>query len=344
MMVLALAGTVLLANPPARGAERPDVRFERWEVPQGSKPFVPHDPAVGADGSGWYTAFGANTLGRIDSTTGQIKEFGLPTPDSGPHGIIADRDGRIWYTGNRAGLIGRLDPATGAVSEYRMPDPAARDPHTLVFDSRGELWFTVQNGNYVGRLDPSTGAITLKPVATSKAMPHGIVISPSGSPYFAMAGANKIGRIDPRTLEITEYTLPDGARPRRLAAVSEDAIWYGDSARGFLSRLDPRTGQVKEFASPGGARSAPYSIASTSGAILVHGIRSPAERAGPLRSQSRGDADVAGAVARKCGPPHGGHGGLDVVARLQRDWRRREGSGDVNEPRPVSGDRCVTGA
>ena len=148
-----------------------------------------------------------------------------------------------------------------------MPDPAASDPHTLVFDSRGELWFTVQNGNYVGRLDPSTGAITLKPVATSKAMPHGIVISPSGSPYFAMAGANKIGRIDPRTLEITEYTLPDGARPRRLAAVSEDAIWYGDSARGFLSRLDPRTGQVKEFASPGGARSAPYSIASTSGAI-----------------------------------------------------------------------------
>jgi virginiamycin B lyase len=264
LVVLALASTVLLR--PALTAERPDVRFEQWEVPQATMPFVPHDPAFGADGSGWYTAFGANTLGRIDPATGQVKQFPLPTPDSGPHGLIADRDGRIWYTANRAGLIGRLDPSSGAVTEYRMPNAAARDPHTLVFDTRGTLWFTVQNGNFVGRLDPSTGAIELKPVATPKAMPHGIVIGPSGSPYFAMAGANKIGRIDPRTLEITEYALPEGARPRRLAAVA-DTIWYGDNARGFLGRLDTQTGQVKEFASPDGAHSAPYSVAATDGAI-----------------------------------------------------------------------------
>lgn len=266
-MVPALAGTILLSTQTLRTAEHPDVRFDQWSVPQGTMPFVPHDPAFAADGSGWYTGFGANTLGRIDPGTGQVKEFVLPTAESGPHGIAADREGRIWYTGNRAGLIGRLDPASGAVTEYRMPDPAARDPHTLVFDSRGILWFTVQNGNFVGRLDPSTGAITLKPVATPKAMPHGIVVSPTDVPYFAMAGANKIGRIDPRTLELTEYTLPEGARPRRLAAVSDTAIWYGDNARGFLGRLDPRTQQVKEIASPGGARSGPYSVAATEGAI-----------------------------------------------------------------------------
>jgi virginiamycin B lyase len=267
LRVLALAGAVLAATEAARTAESADVRFDQWTVPQATMPFVPHDPAFAADGSGWYTAFGGNTLGQINPTTGSVKEFPLPTPDSGPHGIIADRDGRIWYTGNRAALIGRLDPASGKVTEYRMPDAAARDPHTLVFDARGLLWFTVQNGNFVGRLDPASGAITLKAVATPKAMPHGIAISPGGDPYFAMAGANKIGRIDPRTLEITEYTLPDGARPRRLAAVADNAIWYGDNARGFLSRLDPRSGQVKEFASPGGAKSAPYSIAATRGAI-----------------------------------------------------------------------------
>jgi virginiamycin B lyase len=266
-MVLALASTILFSNQPVRTAERPDVRFEQWEVPQGTMPFVPHDPAVGADGSGWYTAFGANTLGRIEPSTGHVRQFPLPTPDSGPHGLVADRDGRVWYTGNRAGLIGRLDPARGTVTEYRMPDAAARDPHTLAFDAHGMLWFTVQNGNFVGRLDPSTGAITLKIVATPRAMPHGIVVGPDGSPYFAMAGANKIGRIDPRTLEIKEYSLPEGARPRRLAAVSDNAIWYGDNARGFLSRLDPRTNQVKEFASPGGAKSGPYSVAATDGAI-----------------------------------------------------------------------------
>jgi virginiamycin B lyase len=266
-LVLALASTILLSNPPLGTAEHFDVRFDQWDVPQGTMPFVPHDPAVAADGSGWYTGFGANYLGRIDAATGQIKQFALPTADSGPHGIVADRSGRIWYTGNKAGLIGRLDATTGVVTEYRMPDAAARDPHTLVFDSSGMLWFTVQNGNFVGRLDPATGAITLRLVATPKAMPHGIVIGPNGSPYFAMAGANKIGRINPRTLEITEYTLPEGARPRRLAAVSDRAIWYGDSARGYLGRLDPETSQIKEFVSPGGARSGPYSVAATAGAI-----------------------------------------------------------------------------
>src|SRR5262249_55628884 len=63
MLVLALAGAALLSyRPAATIAEGPDVRFEHWEVPQGTRPFVPHDPAAGADGSGWYTAFGANTL------------------------------------------------------------------------------------------------------------------------------------------------------------------------------------------------------------------------------------------------------------------------------------------
>ena len=267
LLMLGLAGALMLSQAVGRAVERAEVRFDQWEVPQGSMPFVPHDPAFGADGSGWYTGFGSNTLGRIDPATGLVKQFPLPTPESGPHGIIADHDGRIWYTGNRAALIGRLDPATGGVTEYKMPDPAARDPHTLVFDARGMLWFTVQNGNFVGRLDPSSGAITLKPVAIPKAMPHGIVIAPGGTPYFAMAGANKIGRIDPRTLDVTEFTLPEGARPRRLAAVSDHAVWYGDNARGFLGRLDPQSGQVKEFASPGGPKSGPYSIAAAGGAI-----------------------------------------------------------------------------
>src|SRR6185295_8513574 len=136
-LALALAGAVLLSTQPARTAASPDVRFDQWTVPQGTMPFVPHDPAFGADGSGWYTGFGANTLGRIDPATGSVKEFPLPTPDSGPHGIIADRDGRIWYTGNRTALIGRLDPASGADSDAaRHRDQPRRRP--LFRDGRRE--------------------------------------------------------------------------------------------------------------------------------------------------------------------------------------------------------------
>jgi virginiamycin B lyase len=270
-----LAGAIFSGAPIATTAvgsaveaDQIAVKIDEWTLPHGLAPFVPHDPAFAPDGGAWYTAYGANTLGRLDPATGQIREYSLPTPDSGPHGLIADKQGNIWYTANKTGAIGKLDPKSGLVTEYKMPDPAARDPHTPVFDRNGILWFTVQNGNFVGKLDPSTGAIVLKPSLTPKAMPHGIINGVDGKPIYAMAGTNKIGRIEPETMEIQEFTLPEGARPRRLAATSDGRVWYGDSARGYLGRLDPKTKEVKEFDAPDGVKSGPYSIAVTAGDII----------------------------------------------------------------------------
>ncbi len=237
------------------------VSIREWDVPT-PKSF-PHDPAVGLDGSLWYTGLMSNTLGRLDPRTGAIKEYPLRTPDSGPHGLTTDTDGNIWFTANYKGYIGKLDPKTGQVSEYPMPDPAARDPHSLVFDKKGYLWFTVQLGNFIGRLDPGTGTITLVPLATSNAKPYGIAVSSGGTLFFCEFGTNKIASIDPRTMKITEYPLPDGARPRRLALAQDDTIYYTDFDRGYLGRLDPKSGRVDEWASPGGPNSRPYAITTT---------------------------------------------------------------------------------
>jgi streptogramin lyase len=48
-------------------------------------------------------------------------------------------------------------------------------------------------------------------------------------PFFCELGTNKMGRIDPTTMAITEYKLPEGARPRRLAIASDNAIYFTDS-------------------------------------------------------------------------------------------------------------------
>ena len=253
--------------PALEASEQVTIRFEEWDVPGGAATF-PHDPAFAPDGGGWFTAYRGNTLGRVDPRTGQFRQFRLPTNDTGPHGLVADTSGNIWYTGYDAALIGKLDPTTGNVTEYKMPDPAARGPHTPIFDRRGILWFTVQTGNFVGKLDPASGVIALRQPSTPQALPHGIAINAQDIPFFAMFGTNKIGRIDPKTMEITEYVLPEGARPRRIAVTPDDAIWYVDHARGALSRLDPKTGVVKEFRSPGGPESAPTSIAVTSDGII----------------------------------------------------------------------------
>ena len=150
------------------------VRITEWDLSEGT---FPHDPAVAPDGALWYTGMQSNTIGMLDPKTGKIREYKIPTPDSGPHGLVADAGGNIWFTANFKGYIGRLDPKTGVFREYPMPDPAARDPHTPVFDGRGMLWFTVQGGNAVGRLDPASGLIRLRKMMAEGSRPYGIVVN-----------------------------------------------------------------------------------------------------------------------------------------------------------------------
>jgi virginiamycin B lyase len=269
--LVALAAAAAMCSPliPAlhgQSGGTVEVTIDEWAVP--TPKAHPHDPSFAPDGGLWYTGQRNNTLGRVDMTTGQAKEYPLPTPNSGPHGIVSDAEGNIWYTGNTAAHIGKLDPKTGKVTEYKMPDPAARDPHTLIFDKQGTLWFTVQGGNFLGKLDPKSGAVTLKAAPTPNSRPYGIVIMSDGTPVFDLFGTNKIGTINPKTMEITEYVLPEGARPRRIEVDQKDIVWYTDYARGFLGRLDIRTKEVKEFASPGGPKSQPYGIATTSDGAL----------------------------------------------------------------------------
>src|SRR5260370_42663229 len=99
----------------------------------------------------------ANVLGRLDPKTGRFKEYPLPTPHGGPHGLVADQAGNIWYTANAGGLIGKLEPKTGAVTEDKMPDPAVQDPPTPIFDPSRIPWFTPPNANRGGRLHPNRG-------------------------------------------------------------------------------------------------------------------------------------------------------------------------------------------
>lgn len=247
------------------------IAIHEWLLPTlGSRP---HDPLYTKDGGAgaiWWTGQWANVLGRLDPVTGEMKEYPLKTPKSGPHGLTADQDGNIWYTGNAAALVGKLDPKTGKVTEYPMPDPAARDPHTPIFDEAGNLWFTVQNGNMVGRLDPQTGDIKLITSPTPKSRPYGIVRSSRGLLFFVEFGSHKVARIDPKDpkMEIHEYVLPhEDSRPRRLTLTPDDVIWYSDYSRGYLGRLDPETGAVEEWPSPGGRKSQPYGIAAIGNVI-----------------------------------------------------------------------------
>src|SRR6476660_9589560 len=52
----------------------------------------PHDPAVAADGSVWYTDQRNSYIGHLNPQTGKVVDFPTPTTSSGPHGITVDPD------------------------------------------------------------------------------------------------------------------------------------------------------------------------------------------------------------------------------------------------------------
>jgi len=68
------------------------------------------------------------------NVTVNIKEWEVPTPNSGPHDPLAAADGSLWYTGQRSNKLGRLDLKTGTFKEYDLKTPGS-GPHGLIDDN-----------------------------------------------------------------------------------------------------------------------------------------------------------------------------------------------------------------
>jgi virginiamycin B lyase len=85
------------------------------------------------------------------------------------------------------------------------------------------------------------------------------VEAPDGSIWWAGQWSNLIGRIDPQTGDVTEYTLPDGARPHTVTADEQGNIWYMGNGNGTIGKLDPGTAMITEFKMPDPAARDPHS-------------------------------------------------------------------------------------
>jgi hypothetical protein len=72
----------------------------------------------------WFTQFAANKIGRI-SQTGELTEYSIPTPNSGPLGIASFPTSRdVWFTEFNANKIGRIT-REGIITEFPIPTPAS---------------------------------------------------------------------------------------------------------------------------------------------------------------------------------------------------------------------------
>ncbi|HSD49912.1 MAG TPA: SMP-30/gluconolactonase/LRE family protein [Candidatus Methylomirabilis sp.] len=238
-----IAALVLL--PPVAQAE---VAIQAFALPSGGG--HPHDVAVGADGTVWYTAQRAGQLGRLDPATGKVDLITLG-PGAAPHGVIIGPDGAPWVTEGGTNAIVRVDPQTRDVKRWPLPEARGWvNLNTATFDRRGRIWFTGQNGVY-GRLEPKTGNLQVWDAPRGRG-PYGIATTPDGAVFYASLAGSYIGRVDLDTGGATVIEPPtknQGAR--RVWSDSKGRVWVSEWNAGNVSRYDPKTGSWRTWRLPG---------------------------------------------------------------------------------------------
>jgi len=219
-----------------------------YELPRGGG--YPHDVAVSADGTVWYTAQRDGKLGRLDPTTSKIDL--VPLGDgAAPHGVIVGPDGAPWVTEGGTNAIVRVDARTREVKRWPLP-PSRKwaNLNTATFDKRGRIWFTGQSGVY-GRLDPATGDMTVWDAPRGRG-PYGITTTPDGAVYYASLAGNYIARVDLESGAATVIEPPTREQgARRVWSDSKGRVWVSEWNSGNVSVYDPTTTTWKTWRLPG---------------------------------------------------------------------------------------------
>jgi hypothetical protein len=122
---------------------------------------TPNEIAPGADGSLWFTLWDGNRIGRI-TPWGKVKEFAVPTSNSGPGGITLGPDANLWFAEEKGNKIARITESPRPRLRLR---PDSGSPGASV-----RIWatgFGAFERLKVSYRDPRTGTCGVRPGKTN---------------------------------------------------------------------------------------------------------------------------------------------------------------------------------
>jgi len=200
----------------------------------------PYDLAV--DGNTvWFTLLGANQIGRLDSTTGAVVRYNIPTANSQPTGISLG-GGHVWFVERAGDKLGRLDPATGAIVEL----------YNWVVDSRNQVdmrgaqledvaWWGDGSSEVVWITGPTfVNSVAAYKVSENRfvpspagvgAAPMQVVVDGSGNVWVTFSGINRIGRSALNTLGLWVFSPLSAGQGGPVGLFAHDnngrrELWY----------------------------------------------------------------------------------------------------------------------
>jgi streptogramin lyase len=196
---------------------------------------MPHDGALGLDGTIYFTANNPNrsvTIGKVDAVTGSVKYIkteGTNGNAANTHGLARDARGNLWFDINttRRGL-GKLDTASDTMTVYQTPSKSpVGGAVTVDVDGRGMVWASTPNGAV--RFDPATEKFTEFKARLPGNNPrgsgatYGAAGDRDGDGWWAQMAMDTVYQADPATGTATEIRMPDAKSWQMTAA---DRAYY----------------------------------------------------------------------------------------------------------------------
>ena len=186
----------------------------------------------------WFTEWSANKIGSINTQTGRIAEYSIPSLNAVPEGITLGSDGNIWFTESEANQIAMFDPTSGTFAQHPLPTVAAQ-PYGITTGPGGNLYFTEYTGNNIGVYSVSGSSfLTSINIPTANTQPTEISAGSNGQLWFTQNKTNQVAVLDPATAAITEFTTPSfESGPRGIAAASDGSVWFAELNSGNIATI-----------------------------------------------------------------------------------------------------------
>src|SRR5919108_1048191 len=177
----------------------------------------------------WFTDARLNSLGSVDTESGKIELYRIPTNNSGVMGLILSPDGNsIWFTEIIGNNIGRFDINSKTIKEY--PTGEFSGPTLLAYDSTGLLWVTMSYSSSILKVEPwalipgskISGIFEIKLEKPDSFSPFGIAITinnNSSELYVSDHGSSRVitSNVTSELKNYTSYwTSPSVAYPVSL--------------------------------------------------------------------------------------------------------------------------------
>jgi len=265
--------SVSLANPDGKEFDlktlpRPKgvstkVIYTEYDLPR--KEAQPHDVIVDADGKAWYSDFGNQFVGELDTKTGKVTDYPIPVlradQPKGALDIEFDSSGNVWLALMYQAGVAKVDRKTKQVTTYPYPtewlnystQTSMVSPTFSHVD--GKVWANNQETRENYRLDIATGKYEnlgiSKDLRGKNVSGYGMPTDNSNNVYMLEFGGNSIGKRDAKTGEITIWPTPtNGSRPRRGRFDEQNRLWFAEYGSNGIGMFDTKTDRITEWVLP----------------------------------------------------------------------------------------------